>query len=203
MSREGKEERVQTGESAAGRAGLDHLPRARRLGAIALRWFSGFRLKSCPRSELGPSYSLSGTGTTAMRASARRRPALPGMAAWGTSVSAHAGIGRTNAPVVPVARPRRRPRRSRRRRTSTGGWPIALVAIDVIKSSRDTGLPVERSTSRLHAHRASSTMWLGPLRARSVAKVAAGAVPRGPGCACLMASGRAGCGEWRGSVMLV
>jgi hypothetical protein len=59
----------------------------------------GSRLRSCPRSQLGPSYSLSGTGTTAMRASAGRRPALPDMAAWGS----HAGIGRTNAPVVPVA----------------------------------------------------------------------------------------------------
>jgi hypothetical protein len=66
---------------------------------IALRWLSGSRLRSCPRSQLGPSYSLSGTGTTAMRASAGRRPALPDMAAWGS----HAGIGRTNAPVVPVA----------------------------------------------------------------------------------------------------
>ena len=127
-----------------------------------------------------------------MRASAGRRPALPGMGCL--------GITRRDRQNERAGGPSRDQDAGRddhgARRTSTGGWPIALVAIDTaIKSSRDTGVPVERSTSRLHAHRASSTMWLGPLRARSVANVAAGAVPRGPGCACLMASGRAGCGE--------
>src|SRR5713226_2749035 len=45
-------ERNPTGESAAGPAGLDHLPQAPRLSAIALRWLSGLGLKSCPQGQL-------------------------------------------------------------------------------------------------------------------------------------------------------
>jgi hypothetical protein len=51
-ARERKRERDHTGESAAGPAGLDHLPQAPRLGAIALRWLSGLGLKSCPQGQL-------------------------------------------------------------------------------------------------------------------------------------------------------
>ena len=182
-----------------GPAGLAHLPQARHPGAITLRWFSRSRLKSCPQSQV-PAQATPFPARHNSEARQRRPAASPARhGCLGTSGKRTRRDRPNERAVVPAEQPRRRPRRCRPRRTSTGGWPVALVAIDTaIKSSRDTGVPVERSTSRLHAHWASSTMWLGPLRARSVAgcrvvpvRQAQVAGSRGA----VMASGRAGCGE--------
>jgi len=63
---EGREERDQTSGSAAGPAGLDHLPQAPRLNAIALWRLSGSRLKSCPQGQPQyGTYCLSAACTTA------------------------------------------------------------------------------------------------------------------------------------------
>jgi hypothetical protein len=83
----GQRERDQTGDSAAAPAGVDHLPRAPRLSAIALRWLSGSGLKSCPQGQQLQyrSYSPSARCTTAVLAAGppRRR--------WAADIAARGG----------------------------------------------------------------------------------------------------------------
>ena len=61
VARDEERERDPARESAARPRGSRSWPQAPRLGAVALRWLSGLRLKSCPQGQLNyPQYSLSG-----------------------------------------------------------------------------------------------------------------------------------------------